>query len=209
MNLKKRLRLYVITDRRLRDEVETARAALEGGATAVQLRLKNASRGEMIAVGRELRKLTEEYNALFFVDDRLDVALAVNADGVQLGPDDMPVHVARELAPNLLIGASVYSLEEALRAEKEGAHCLGAGAVFPTATKKGVRVIGLQGLREIVESVHIPVVAIGGINRENLRAVLMAGADGVAVISAVVGAPDVRKATAEMRAIIDEFFGGM
>ncbi len=209
MNLEKRLRLYVITDRRLRDEVETARAALEGGATAVQLRLKNASTGEMIAVGRELRKLTEEYNALFFVDDRLDVALAVNADGVQLGPDDMPVHVAKELAPNLLIGASVYSLEEALRAEKEGAHYLGAGAVFPTATKKGVRVIGLQGLREIVESVHIPVVAIGGINRENLRDVLMAGADGVAVISAVVGAPDVRKATAEMRAIIDEFFGGM
>ncbi len=209
MNLEKRLRLYVITDRRLRDEVETARAALEGGATAVQLRLKNASTGEMIAVGRELRRLTEEYNALFFVDDRLDVALAVNADGVQLGPDDMPVHVAKELAPNLLIGASVYSLEEALRAEKEGAHYLGAGAVFPTATKKGVRVIGLQGLREIVESVHIPVVAIGGINRENLRDVLMAGADGVAVISAVVGAPDVRKATAEMRAIIDEFFGGM
>lgn len=209
MNLKKRLRLYVITDRRLRGEVETARAALEGGATAVQLRLKNASTGEMIAVGRELRRLTEEYNALFFVDDRLDVALAVNADGVQLGPDDMPVHVAKELAPNLLIGASVYSLEEALRAEKEGAHYLGAGAVFPTATKKGVRVIGLQGLREIVESVHIPVVAIGGINRENLRDVLMAGADGVAVISAVVGAPDVRKATAEMRAIIDEFFGGM
>ncbi len=209
MNLKKRLRLYVITDRRLRGEVETARAALEGGATAVQLRLKNASTGEMIAVGRELRRLTEEYNALFFVDDRLDVALAVNADGVQLGPDDMPVHVARELAPNLLIGASVYSLKEALRAEKEGAHYLGAGAVFPTATKKGVRVIGLQGLREIVESVHIPVVAIGGINRENLRDVLMAGADGVAVISAVVGAPDVRKATAEMRAIIDEFFGGM
>ncbi len=209
MNLKKRLRLYVITDRRLRGEVETARAALEGGATAVQLRLKNASTGEMIAVGRELRRLTEEYNALFFVDDRLDVALAVNADGVQLGPDDMPVHVAKELAPNLLIGASVYSLEGALRAEREGAHYLGAGAVFPTATKKGVRVIGLQGLRKIVESVHIPVVAIGGINRENLRDVLMTGADGVAVISAVVGAPNVRKAAAEMRAIIDEFFGGM
>jgi len=207
LNLRKRLRLYVITDRRLRDEVETAEAALEGGATAIQLRLKNAPTREMLMIGDKLRRLTDEYGALFFVDDRVDVALAVEADGVQLGPEDMPVSRARELAPGLIIGASVYSLEEALMAEKEGAHYLGAGAVFPTATKREARVLGLEGLRRVVRAVDIPVVAIGGITKENVREVLETGVDGIAVISAVVGAPDVRMATGELRAIIDGFFG--
>ena len=208
MNLRKRLKLYVITDRRLRDEIETVNAALEGGATAIQMRIKNAPTGEMIRIGKELRKITKEYDALFFVDDRLDVALAVDADGVQLGPEDMPIHIARELAPNLIIGASVYSLEEALKAEREKADYLGAGSVFPTKTKKDARVLGLEGLKKVVESVKIPVVAIGGINHENVRKVLELGVDGIAVISAIVGAPDVRKATEEMRRIIDEYLGG-
>ncbi|WP_461865960.1 thiamine phosphate synthase [Thermococcus sp.] len=208
MNLRKKLRFYVITDRRLRNEVETVEAALKGGATAIQLRLKNASTREMIQIGNKLRKLTAEYGALFFVDDRLDVALAVDADGVQLGPDDMPVSMARELAPNLIIGASVYSFEEALRAEKDGADYLGAGAVFPTVTKKDARVLGLDGLRKVVKSVNIPVVAIGGITHENVRDVLKTGVDGIAVISAVVGAPDVRRASEELKAIIDGFFEG-
>ena len=208
MNLRKRLRLYVITDRRLRDEIETVNAALEGGATAIQMRIKNAPTGEMIRVGKELRKITKEYDALFFVDDRLDVALAVDADGVQLGPEDMPVSIARELAPNLIIGASVYNLEEALKAEKDGADYLGAGSVFPTKTKKDARVLGLEGLKRIVESVKIPVVAIGGINHENVRKVLEIGVDGIAVISAIVGAEDVKKATEEMRKIIDKYLRG-
>ncbi|ADT83484.1 thiamine phosphate synthase [Thermococcus barophilus] len=208
MNLKKRLRLYVITDRRLRDEIETTKAALEGGATAIQMRIKNAPTGEMVRVGKELRKITKEYGALFFVDDRLDVALAVDADGVQLGPEDMPVYIARELAPNLIIGASVYSLEEALKAEREKADYLGAGSVFPTKTKKDARVLGLEGLKKVVESVKIPVVAIGGINHENVRKVLEIGVDGIAVISAIVGAEDVKKAAEEMRRIIDEYLGG-
>ena len=208
MNLRKRLRLYVITDRRLRDEIETVNAALEGGATAIQMRIKNAPTGEMIRVGKELRKITKEYDALFFVDDRLDVALAVDADGVQLGPEDMPISIARELAPNLIIGASVYNLEEALKAEKDGADYLGAGSVFPTKTKKDARVLGLEGLKRIVESVKIPVVAIGGINHENVRKVLEIGVDGIAVISAIVGAEDVKKATEEMRKIIDEYLRG-
>lgn len=161
MNLRKKLRLYVITDRRLKPEVESVKEALEGGATSIQLRIKNAPTREMIEIGKEIRKLTEEYDALYFVDDRVDVALATNADGVQLGLEDMPISLARDIAPNLVIGASVYSLEEALHAEKEGADYLGAGSVFPTSTKKDVRVIGIEGLRRIVESVKIPVVAIG------------------------------------------------
>ena len=207
MSFKRYLKLYVITDRRLKPEVESVRQALEGGATAIQMRIKDASTREMYEIGRELRKLTNEYDALFFVDDSIDVALAVNADGVQLGPEDMPIEVAKEIAPNLLIGASVYSLEEALDAEAKGADYLGAGSVFPTKTKSDVRVIGLEGLRRIVESVSIPVVAIGGINRENAREVLKTGVDGIAVISAVMEADDVKRATEELRKIVEEVLG--
>ena len=207
MSFRRKLKLYVITDRRLIDEVKGVRAALEGGATAIQLRAKNIPVSEMIRIGRELRRLTREYDALFFVDDRLDVALAVDADGVQLGPKDMPVEAARELAPNLIIGASVYSLEEALEAEKNRADYLGAGSVFPTSTKKDkyVKVIGVEGLREIVEKVSIPVVAIGGINHENVEKVLKTGVDGIAVVSAVMGAPDPREAARRLRIIIDKY----
>jgi len=207
LNLKEKLKLYVITDRRLKDEILTARESLEGGATAIQMRIKNASTREMIKVGKELRKLTKEYGALFFVDDRVDVALAVNADGVQVGLDDMPVTLVKEIAPNLIIGASVYSLNEATRAEKDGADYLGAGAVFPTSTKKDARYLGLEGLKEILKTVKIPVVAIGGINHENVEDVLKLGVDGIAVISSIVGAPDVKKATRDMRRIIDKYLG--
>lgn len=207
MNLREKLKLYVITDRRLKPEIESVREALEGGATSIQLRIKNASTREMIKIGKRIRELTKEYDALYFVDDRLDVALATNADGVQLGPEDMPISLAREIAPNLIIGASVYSLEEALQAEKERADYLGAGSVFPTPTKAGVRVIGVEGLRKIVESVKIPVVAIGGINHKNARDVLKTGVDGIAIISAIMGAEDVKKATEEMKKIIEEAIG--
>ncbi|MDN5321227.1 MAG: thiamine-phosphate pyrophosphorylase [Thermococcaceae archaeon] len=204
MNLRKKLRLYVITDRRLKPEVESVKEALEGGATSIQLRIKNAPTREMIEIGKEIRKLTEEYDALYFVDDRVDVALATNADGVQLGLEDMPISLARDIAPNLVIGASVYSLEEALHAEKEGADYLGAGSVFPTPTKKDVKIIGIEGLSRIVESVKIPVVAIGGINHENVKEVLKTGVDGIAVISAIMGAENIREATERMKKIIEE-----
>ncbi|USG99002.1 thiamine phosphate synthase [Thermococcus argininiproducens] len=204
MNFRKKLKLYVITDRRLKDEIKSTKQALEGGATSIQLRIKNAPTKEMIEIGKEIRKLTSEYDALYFVDDRLDIALATNADGVQLGPEDMPIPTAKEIAPNLIIGASVYSLEEALKAEKEGADYLGAGAVFPTPTKLDVRVIGIDGLKKILESIKIPVVAIGGINHENVKEVLKTGVDGVAIISAIIGAENVRKATEDMRKIIEE-----
>ena len=204
MNLREKLKLYVITDRRLKPEIKSVREALEGGATSIQLRIKNASTREMIKIGKRIRELTKEYDALYFVDDRLDVALVTNADGVQLGPEDMPISLARGIAPNLIIGASVYSLEEALQAEKERADYLGAGSVFPTPTKAGVRVIGVEGLRKIVKSVKIPVVAIGGINHKNARDVLKTGVDGIAIISAIMGAEDVKKATEEMKKIIEE-----
>jgi thiamine-phosphate pyrophosphorylase len=114
-SLKEKLRLLVITDKKLKPNIVKAiEDVLRGGATSIQLRLKESSTKEMIEVGRKIRKLTRNYGALYFVDDRLDVALATDADGVQLGPDDMPIAIAREMAPNLIIGGSVYSLEEAL-----------------------------------------------------------------------------------------------
>ncbi|MEM1702318.1 MAG: thiamine phosphate synthase [Desulfurococcaceae archaeon] len=204
MRLEDALRLIVITDKKLKPNVlKSVEDALKGGATSIQLRLKESSTREMVELGKEIRRLTHDYNALYFVDDRLDVALATDADGVQLGPEDMPIHVAREIAPSLLIGASVYGLEEALMAEREGAHFLGAGSVYPTTSKADVRVIGIKGLRDIVNGVKIPVVAIGGINKDNAVEVLRTGVTGIAVISAVMASDDVERATRELREIVD------
>jgi thiamine-phosphate pyrophosphorylase len=208
LSLREKLKLLVITDKRLKPNVvKSVEDALRGGATSIQLRLKDSSTKEMIEVGKVIRRLTRDYGALYFVDDRIDVALATDADGVQLGPEDMPIAIAREIAPNLIIGASVYSVDDAVKAEKEGASFLGAGSVFPSPTKPDARVIGLEGLRRIVESVRIPVVAIGGINKDNVEAVLRTGVAGVAVISAVMGAEDVYRATLELRKIIDRVLG--
>ena len=206
MRLRDRLRLYIITDRRLKDEVSSVKAALEAGATAIQLRIKDAPSREMYNVGREIRRLTRDYDALYIVDDRLDIALAVDADGVQLGPEDLPIDVARELAPNLIIGASIYSLEEALKAEEMGADYLGAGAIYPSPSKPDAKVLGIEGLKGVVSKVSIPVVAIGGINHDNVADVIRAGADGVAVISAVMAADDVYQATLSLKEIIDKVF---
>lgn len=205
MNLRERLKLYVITDRRLIDEITGAREALEGGATAIQLRIKNASTREMIEVGKKMRKLCDDFGALFFVNDRLDVALATNADGIHVGKEDMPVYMVREIAPNLIVGASARNPKEAKDAEKQGAHYIGAGSVFPTVSKDDAIVIGLETLRLIVESVSIPVVAIGGINHSNVMEVMKTGVDGVAVISAIMGAKDIREATREMLLIIERY----
>jgi len=203
LKLKKKLKLYVITDRRLRDELESVKGALEGGATAIQLRLKGVPTREMIQLGREIRKLTEDYDALYIVNDRVDVALAVDADGVHVGQGDMPVEIVKEMAPNLIVGVSASNLGEALQGEKAGADYIGAGSVFPTRTKEDAKLLGLEGLKEIVRNVPIPVVAIGGINHGNVKEVLKVGVDGVAVISAIVGAEDIVEATRRMKEIVD------
>jgi len=205
VKLREKLKLYVITDRRFRDELEGVREALEGGATAIQLRLKGISTREMVEVGRKIREITQDYDALYIVNDRVDVALAVDADGVHVGQDDMPVEIVKEIAPHLIVGVSASNLREALEGERKGADYIGAGSVFPTRTKEDARLLGLEGLKEIVRNVHIPVVAIGGINHENVREVLKVGVDGVAVISAILGAEDVVEATRRMRKIVEWF----
>ena len=194
--------LYVIIDSQMlgkRGHVEVARQAIEGGVKTIQLRDKDRSKKELISIAQELRGLCAEHDVLFIVNDYLDLALAVGADGLHLGQDDLPTGVARRILPiGKIIGASVTSLEQATTAENEGADYLGVGAIFPTPSKEAAAVIGLEGLRQIRQEVTLPLVALGGINKDNVTEVMTAGADVVAVISAVLEAEDVAEATRQL-----------
>lgn len=195
--------LYVITDSKLsrgRSHEEVARQAIAGGASIIQLRDKEASTRELVEVGARLRALTREAGVTYIVNDRLDVALAVEADGVHLGQDDMPARLARRLlGQGKILGLSATNLQEALQAEGDGASYLGVGPIFPTATKPDAApAMGLEALAEVVRRVSIPVVAIGGITGDNAERVVSTGVDGVAVVSAVVSAPDIQAAAREL-----------
>ena len=183
---------------------DVARAALEGGATLIQLRDKTLPARALWQVALELRRLTRDRGAAFVVNDRLDIALAAEADGVHLGATDVPISVARRLlGPKAVIGASAANAEEARAAEAEGASYLGVGPVFTTSSKPDAgAAIGTAPLREISDAVSLPVLAIGGINCENVAAALTAGADGVAVISAVADADDMVAAARALRRLV-------
>ena len=195
-----RLRLTVITDEALarpRALSDVVREALAAGAPTIQLRLKGASARELLEATHTLMPIVRSAGALLIVNDRLDVALAAGADGVHLGPDDPPVLDARAAsgtraaADPFIVGYSVDTVDEAARAEAEGADYLGVGAVYETAHKADAgEVIGLEGLRRVVQAVSIPVVAIGGITPERARAVAETGACGCAAIGAVMGSPE-------------------
>ncbi|MBA2862168.1 thiamine phosphate synthase [Methanococcus maripaludis] len=205
MKFKDKLKFYVITDNNYSNEVVSVEEALKGGASSIQLRMKNSTTREMIEVGNELRKLTLEYDALFFVNDRLDVAQVVNADGIHVGIDDMPVSKIKEIAPNLIIGASAYNMEEMKTAESEGADYLGVGAVYSTNTKLDARNLGIDGLKSISKLSKLPIVAIGGINHSNVQNVLECGVSGVAVVSAIVGAENILKSAENMNELIKKY----
>jgi thiamine-phosphate pyrophosphorylase len=202
------LRLYVITDATFRGRTheEVAEAALRGGATVLQFREKHATTRQLYETARRLRELCRSLAVPFIVNDRVDIALAVDADGVHVGPDDLPVAVVRQLlGPHRIVGASAGNVEEALRAQEEGATYLGVGAVYATGTKPDAGApIGPGGLGEIVRAVRIPVVGIGGITRETVPEVIRAGASGVAVISAVAAAEDMVQAARALRRAVDE-----
>mgnify|MGYP000737147488 FL=1 len=207
--LRRPLDLYVIVDTAVagdRDPVALAAAAIAGGATAIQLRAKDLPTVRQVAVARALADLARRHAVLFIVNDRLDVALAVEADGVHLGWEDLPPADARRLlGPERVLGVSAGNLEEARAALAAGADYLGVGPIFPTRTKADAgEAIGLEGLRAIRALSPVPIVAIGGITAENAAAVIAAGADGVAVISAVLLAPDPTAAARRLRQVIDE-----
>jgi thiamine-phosphate pyrophosphorylase len=203
------LDLYVITDETIaggRSHAEIAQRAVAGGADVIQLRDKGLSCVGLAAAGREVAAITKRSDAVFIINDRLDVAIACGADGVHLGQDDMPVGTARQLAPpGFVIGASVGTVKEAVDAEREGADYLALSPTFSTASKDDAGPgHGLDRLREIRRAVSVPVIAIGGINRQNVRDVIAAGADGVAVISAVVASPDITAAARELKGLVRE-----
>lgn len=202
--LARRLRLIVITDPGLaapRSVVDVVAEALAAGAPAIQLRNKGDSARELLEVGRALRALTRNAGALLFVNDRLDVALALGADGVHLGPDDVPVAAARAVVPaGFLIGYSTDDPDVARRAVRDGADYLGCGTVYPTSTKRDAGAsIGPEGVARVVRAVPVPVVGIGGIDAAGARAVAEVGAAGVAVVGAIMRAGD---ADATVRALL-------
>jgi thiamine-phosphate pyrophosphorylase len=199
--------LYVITDETIaggRSHAEIAQLAVLGGAGIIQLRDKGRSCAELAAVGREIAAITRKAGAVFIVNDRLDVAMTCGADGVHLGQGDLRVDTARQLAPpGFIIGVSVSTAEEAEEAEREGADYVALSPTFSTASKDNAGPgYGLDRLREIRHAVSIPVIAIGGINRQNAGDVIAAGADGIAVISAVVGNPDITAAARELKDLV-------
>ena len=190
--------LYVIIDPEVtagRDELEIAREAMAGGARLIQLRDKRREKGLQLPIARGLRALCREKGALFFVNDHLDLALAAEADGVHLGQKDLPVDVVRRLAPrDMIIGCSTNDAEEARRAEADGADYVSVGRLYATGSKSDTRPATIDTLRAVKAAVSLPVCAIGGIDASNIDEVIAAGADMVAVIAAVVAAPDVRAA---------------
>lgn len=198
--------LCVITDRKVSGGLshpEIAELALRGGASIIQLRDKEASPRELLSEAFALAQLCRQYGATFIVNDRLDLALASGADGVHLGQDDLPAKAARRLLQGKLLGISTHSLEQAVKAEEDGADYIGVGPIFPTATKEtGYQPLGLKGLSRIREAVKVPILAIGGISFENAPSVITAGADGVAVVKAVVGAQDIVQAAYRLREIV-------
>jgi thiamine-phosphate diphosphorylase len=184
------------------DPARTAEAALRGGAGVIQYRGKGKAGAVQLRQATALRELTRRYGAFLIINDRSDIASLADADGVHLGTEDLPVAVGRRiLGEGKIIGATAHSLQEALEVQAEGADYVGLGSVFPTPSKAGARVIGLETLREVTARVRIAVVGIGGIARGNAGAVLQQGARGVAVLSAVGGAPDPEQAT---RALLTE-----
>lgn len=200
---KKDMLLYAVTDRHwlngesLYSQVEKA---LKGGATFVQLREKSLDEGAFYEEAVALKRLCKEYGVPFVINDNVDIALKMDADGVHVGQSDMETgDVRAALGPDKIIGVSANTVEQALLAEKRGADYLGVGAVFPTGSKDDADDVSLETLKAICEAVSIPVVAIGGISRNNVEELAGSGIDGIAVISAIFAQTDIEAAACDLR----------
>lgn len=202
---RKTMRLYAVTDRAwvgqgtLGDQVEQA---LRGGVTCVQLREKSLGVPAILVEAEEIGALCRSYGVPFLINDRVEIALQCGADGVHVGQKDRAAReVRRLLGPNRILGVSARTVEQAVQAERDGADYLGVGAVFSTSTKADAMPVSYETLQAICRAVSIPVVAIGGIQRENLLSLTGSGVDGVALVSAIFAAPDVETASRELRAL--------
>lgn len=201
--------LYLVTDKKIsknRDTEYCVEQAILGGSTIIQLREKDLSTFDFYNIALKVKAVTDKYNIPLIVNDRLDIALAIDADGLHIGQDDMPLLVARKLlGPDKIIGVSVATIDEALKAQMEGADYIGVGAVFSTSSKDDARSVSLQTLSDIKSLTNIPVVAIGGINNENIGKVVSAGVDGSAVISAILSKEDIQASTKVLCELISGF----
>lgn len=189
--------LYLVTDRvqlGKRDLPHCVELAIQGGVTIVQLREKSVSTREFLEIAYRVKEITSRYEIPLIINDRLDIALAIDAEGLHIGQDDLPLSKAKELFPNKIIGVSASNLAEALSAAEQGADYLGVGAMYCTSTKSDAKMVSLQELELIKKSVTIPVVAIGGINKQNVQQVMDTQIDGVAIVSAILAQDDILQA---------------
>ncbi|MBO4893793.1 MAG: thiamine phosphate synthase [Clostridia bacterium] len=205
---KEKLKLYAVTDRcgyEYGEFLKRVEAALQSGVTCLQLREKGLDYASFLSEALEVKALCKKHNVPFIINDNVDLALEIGADGVHVGQEDMRADdVRRKAGDKLIVGVSAHSVEEALAAEAAGADYLGCGAVFVTSTKSDVTPLGFETLREICSAVGIPVVAIGGINGYNITKLAGSGIDGVAVASAVFGAENVNSACGELKSLVEK-----
>lgn len=195
-------KLYLITDQKQTKMPlhEAIRLALQGGVRAIQVREKDLPIRELLALAQELRIITKEFGAKLFINDRVDVAVAVDADGVHLGHESMPADAVRKIVgPNMLIGVSTHNLDEAKKAEAVGADFVTFGPVFSTPSKMAYGApVGIEALRIVKNNIRMPVFGLGGIKQENVAEVILTGADGIAMISAILSADDIQKASKDV-----------
>jgi thiamine-phosphate pyrophosphorylase len=198
--------VYPVTCERLsngRSDTEVLDGLIEGGARIVQLREKDLCERDLFRLAEIFRERTAKAGMLLIINDRVDVAIAVGADGVHLGQEDFPVPAARKIAPDLLIGASSHNIEEALQAQDEGADYVNIGPIFPTETKEGVEhFLGPGAIAQIAPRLRIPFTVMGGIKESNIKQVLEMGATKVAVVTAITQAPDIAEAVRSLRNLI-------
>ena len=199
--------LYAIIDTQAlkgRSHIEVASQIIHGGARTIQLRDKLLSKPELLSVAQQLKELCAEHNVLFIVNDHLDIALAADADGLHLGQNDLPIKIAHKLLPiDKILGCSTTNVEQAVTAEADGADYIAVGSIYPTISKETAKVIGLDGLRQIRQAVTLPLVAIGGISKDNAAEVIAAGASSVAVISAILQAESPEEAARQIAARVE------
>ena len=197
--------LYLVTDRSLMSTatlIEAVEQAILGGCTMIQLREKNISSLDFYRQSVEVKKITEQYHVPFIINDRIDIAIAVNADGVHIGQSDIPAAIARDLiGTDMLLGVSAASVKEAVQAANDGADYLGVGAMFPTGTKTDANYVSIEELKKIRHAVNLPIIAIGGINKGNIKQFHDTGIKGLAVVSAIIAQPDIQKTAAEMKSM--------
>lgn len=201
-NIDKSLLLYAITDRiwlKGKKLSEAVREAILGGATFIQLREKNSGYNEFLKIAQEIKEVTDKYKIPFVINDNVDIAVAVGADGAHIGQSDEELKSAREkLGPDKIIGVSAGTIKEAVEADKGGADYIGVGSVFTTSTKQDAKSVSIETLKEICKTVNIPVVAIGGISADNVLRLAGTGIDGISVISAIFAREDIKDAASEL-----------